>query len=481
MSIERNAAAITIEEDLSMLESFSPEQVEDFLEGLGHEALSEVFGSRVAHALRANERQNPYSVSAVRGFLQAVLNGVTAKDDDEPVMPEEFSKAIDELRSVSYTPRDEMQLLWKTRIYDRFVVSDDWIQWPPGELKSSIRCIEDDKHVPTVEASGSYYFLHKDHSKLIWLYVNPYGNVSPEVYGLYEKDIDEIIADFENYVESPDPYEGKILRLEKQGIKIIPPTTENLSPYNDEIEDAVSWMTSIADENIRKMLREASLPSRAGLLLEGPPGSGKTTLSRRIANDLAGDVTVIYATPAVPIQDIFTFSNRYDPALIILEDVESFFGERGESSFSDFLNELDGVDQRGGKMILATSNDSSEFDEAVRRPGRLERRAIIADVQEGAHASMISSRLVNEPESIVEKLVEAVELKAGDKTITPAVIDSLVRHGIMLRLQGEALVDYAMNQWVPHYEGISYLSEDAPSASSSGRNPNSRKRSRRRS
>lgn len=463
-------------DNLTVLEQFIQTNAKEILKEVDHKTLSEVFGSRVAEALTSNEPDNPYSTSAMRGFLQAVLNGVTEEEVDENPMPEDFSNAMESLRSIYHSPDDNVQYLWKSRIHERFIASEDWIQWPEGELKSSIRSIDTGKHVPTLEATASYYFLHKDNSKMIWIRSDFYGTISTEIYGDNAKDVDDLIKIFEEYVEQPDPYNGKIIRIESEGVRIIPENNEALSPYSEKIEAAVSWMSSISDSEVRNMLTQASLPLRAGLLLEGPPGSGKTTLARRIANDLSGETTVIYATPSVSIADVFSFSNRYSPALIILEDVESFFGERGNSDFSSFLNELDGIDQQGGKMILATTNDSSSFDEAIRRPGRLERRAVIADVQPGAHAKMVASRLPNESEETVKQLITAIEEKVGDKTVTPAVIDSLARHAIMLKLDGEALLDYAVNDWEPHYEGLSYID----SSPVSKRSPRIRRRSNKR-
>ena len=442
---------------------FDPKVLE-LAQSLSKEELEQVVGMNFGQVLLGNRGTHRATFDGTEGFLKAVLFGMTPEDDEEK-LPENFQKALDALRMVGHDPDEFDAHIWKSRVYERFVKSDDWQVFPEADWSESYRSVDTGHYVPALKIYQHRYFLNEELNILVKYEIGYGGSVELEFYGaINEDEIDELINTAANYVVLPDPYDGRIVRLhmnedDKLQVKTMELELGKLSGYAADVEAAIGWMSSIADEEVREELKANGLPARAGMLLQGPPGSGKTTLARRVARDLVGETTVVYPTPDVSIEKIFEFADRYEPVLIVLEDVESFFGERGESDFSSFLNELDGLDQEGGKMILATTNDASEFDQAVTRPGRLERSVVIADVQPGAHLSMVKNRLPKESETNLESLLDVIREKCekAEKIVTPAVIDSLARHAIMLRLQGEELLKYARKDWEPYYEAESHI------------------------
>lgn len=452
--------------DSAVIESTVSELVaglssEELLNLVNHTDLLEAFGTKVGQAIRVNDqRYGSEAPTVVHVVLKSILEGLMPVHSGAPQRPDHFSEALS-WPSIRHYPESFDQHLWKSRLFPRLVESDDWEQWPEGKWNDSIKSLDNGEYVPAMEAGSGFEFLNVKEGIYLRIAVDGYGTLSVIVYGRGAENANNLVDLAEEAVIVPDPYDGKIVRLNEETIDILDIEPGELAGYADDVEQAVKWMSSIADSTVREKLSSVGLPARAGLLLEGPPGSGKTTLARRIATDLAGETTVVYATTEVEIEKIFAFAQRYEPALLILEDVESFFGERGNSNFSEFLNALDGLEQCDGMMVLATSNDSSEFDDAVRRPGRLERRAIIADVREEAHAEMVLARLPEETPEHVQELVEIIREKSAGKTVTPAVIDSLARHAIMVGLTGEELVFYADEVWEPHYEGGSYIGSNS--------------------
>lgn len=144
------------------------------------------------------------------------------------------------------------------------------------------------------------------------------------------------------------------------------------------MQEAEAWLTGV------EWMRERGIPHRRGTLLEGPPGTGKSSLVRAIAEH--------YGVPLVII-DLATCSD-YDlvkvreitrtPSIVLFEDIDNIFDgrknivdrESDKVSFDAFLNLLSGVDAIEG-MIFVTTNHPEKLDEALLRPGRIDRRVTV--------------------------------------------------------------------------------------------------------
>lgn len=127
-------------------------------------------------------------------------------------------------------------------------------------------------------------------------------------------------------------------------------------------------------------LEAAGLATSRGVLLCGPPGTGKTAACRALAREVVGEVTVLFAEAAVvshSVESLYEQARALAPSLVVLEDVDLVVGHRGRGSgeaLQAFLVTLDGaITHNRGVVTLATTNAPEAIDPAARRAARFDR------------------------------------------------------------------------------------------------------------
>jgi Proteasome-activating nucleotidase len=130
----------------------------------------------------------------------------------------------------------------------------------------------------------------------------------------------------------------------------------------------------------------------AGVLLHGPPGTGKTMLAKAVASEtdatfikMAGSELVqkFIGEGARLVRDLFELASEHEPAIIFIDEIDAIASTRTESKTSgdaevqrtmmQLLSEMDGFDDRGEIRIIAATNRFDMLDRAILRPGRFDR------------------------------------------------------------------------------------------------------------
>ncbi|MFB6084421.1 MAG: proteasome-activating nucleotidase [Halorientalis sp.] len=154
-----------------------------------------------------------------------------------------------------------------------------------------------------------------------------------------------------------------------------------------EVREAVEQPLVDADQ-----FREVGIEPPSGVLLHGPPGTGKTMLAKAVANEtdatfikMAGSELVrkFIGEGARLVRDLFELASEREPAIIFIDEIDAIAAKRTESKTSgdaevqrtmmQLLSEMDGFEDRGEIRIIAATNRFDMLDRAILRPGRFDR------------------------------------------------------------------------------------------------------------
>lgn len=155
-------------------------------------------------------------------------------------------------------------------------------------------------------------------------------------------------------------------------------------------QQLIADVKGFLDPETRNWFAKRTIPYRKGYLLHGPPGTGKSSFSLSVAGELDVDIYIV-SMPGVndrTLKDLF--ADLPQQCVVLLEDIDAVGMERSPVSddsddestkskngvtMSGLLNTLDGVASQEGRVLIMTTNHIEKLDEALIRPGRVDKKA----------------------------------------------------------------------------------------------------------
>lgn len=160
----------------------------------------------------------------------------------------------------------------------------------------------------------------------------------------------------------------------------LPVSTEGIIRLPDTASDKVlAEIQSFWDRE--SLFRQYGLTYKRGILLWGPPGSGKTSTIRMVSEDVVkrGGVVIKFSDPGLTSRGLRVFREVQPdtPCVVLMEDLDSILRYNPET---EVINLLDGVDKLDKILFLATTNYPEQLGErVVNRPSRFDRRYLIGN------------------------------------------------------------------------------------------------------
>jgi len=185
-----------------------------------------------------------------------------------------------------------------------------------------------------------------------------------------------------------------------------------------------------------------------GVLLVGPPGTGKTYLAKAVAGEagvpffsISGSdfVEMFVGVGASRVRDLFEQAKKNSPCIIFIDEIDAVGRQRGaglggghderEQTLNQLLVEMDGFNVNEGIIIIAATNRPDILDPALLRPGRFDRQITVGIPDVKAREEILKIHARNKP------LAEDISLKdlaKGTPGFTPADLENLMNEAALL-------------------------------------------------
>ncbi|MFB6224520.1 MAG: CDC48 family AAA ATPase [Haloarcula sp.] len=214
-----------------------------------------------------------------------------------------------------------------------------------------------------------------------------------------------------------------------------------LDDTKERLRETIQWPLEYED-----VFESMDLEAAKGVLMYGPPGTGKTLLAKAVANEAQSNFISVKGPELLNkfvgesekgVREVFSKARENAPTVVFFDEIDSIASERGggttdsgvgERVVSQLLTELDGIEDMENVVVIATTNRPDLIDDALLRPGRLDRHVHVPVPSEDARKAIFQVHTRNKP---LADGVDLDELASRTEGYVGADIEAVAREASM--------------------------------------------------